>query len=105
MCSLRDAAKDLGAIKVNVIALSLDDVVTQKKFAGEQQLNFPLLSDSDASATAKYGVLMEGKPYANRVTFVIDPQGVVRLVREGFEASDADGEYKKFKDQLAKLVK
>jgi hypothetical protein len=38
-------------------------------------------------------------------TFVGDPQGIVRLVREGFEAGDADGEYKKFKDALARLVK
>ena len=38
-------------------------------------------------------------------TFVADAKGVVRLVREGFEAGDADGEYKKFKDALDKLVK
>jgi thiol-disulfide isomerase/thioredoxin len=38
-------------------------------------------------------------------TFVADDKGIVRLVREGFEAGDADGEYKKFKDALAKLVK
>ena len=38
-------------------------------------------------------------------TFVADDKGVVRLVREGFEAGDADGEYRKFKDALAKLVK
>jgi hypothetical protein len=29
----------------------------------------------------------------------------VRLVREGFEAGDADGEYKKFKESLTRLVK
>ena len=38
-------------------------------------------------------------------TFVADGQGVVRLVREGFETGDADSEYKKFKDALARLVK
>jgi len=38
-------------------------------------------------------------------TFVADDKGVVRLVREGFEVGDADGEYKKFKDSLDKLVK
>jgi thiol-disulfide isomerase/thioredoxin len=38
-------------------------------------------------------------------TFVADANGVIRLVREGFEAGDADGEYKKFKDALDKLVK
>ena len=37
-------------------------------------------------------------------TFVADTKGVVRLVREGFEAGDTDGEYKKLKDQLDKLM-
>ena len=32
-------------------------------------------------------------------------KGVVRLVREGFEAGDADGEYKKFKGSLDRLVR
>lgn len=80
MCSLRDAAKELAAVHANVLALSLDDVASEKKFVQEQQLAFPILSDPDGSATAKFGVLMEGKPYANRVTFVVDPKGVVRHV-------------------------
>jgi thiol-disulfide isomerase/thioredoxin len=37
-------------------------------------------------------------------TFVADPQGVVRLVQAGFEAGDVDGEYKKFKGSLDKLM-
>ena len=80
MCSLRDAAKDLAELQTRVVALSLDDVVSQKKFAQEQHLDFPLLSDPDGSATAKFGALMDGKPYANRVTFVVDGKGVVRAV-------------------------
>jgi len=80
VCSLRDAAKDLEALKTRVVALSLDDVAAEKAFVVEQKLNFPLLSDPDASATTKYGALMSGKPYANRVTFVVDPKGVVRAI-------------------------
>jgi thiol-disulfide isomerase/thioredoxin len=38
-------------------------------------------------------------------TFVADAQGVIRMVREGFEAGDTDGEYKKFKSSLDKLIK
>lgn len=37
-------------------------------------------------------------------TFVADDKGVVRLVRAGFEAGDASGEYRKLKDALAKLL-
>ena len=38
-------------------------------------------------------------------TFVADPQGVVRYVRGGFEKGDVDGEVKKMREQLDKLVK
>ena len=38
-------------------------------------------------------------------TFVADRQGVVRLVHKDFDVENADGEYKKLKDALAKLVK
>ena len=38
-------------------------------------------------------------------TFVADPKGVVRYVREGFEKGDTDGEYKAMKAQLEKLLK
>ena len=39
-----------------------------------------MLSDPDGSAAAKYGVLVEGKGYAARVTLFIDPDGVLRHV-------------------------
>lgn len=80
MCSLRDAAKDLEALKAHVVALSLDDVASQKAFVAAEKLTFPLLSDPDGSATAKFGALMTGKPYANRITFVVDGTGIVRAI-------------------------
>ncbi len=70
-------------MKTRVVALSLDDVVSQKDFANAEKLNFPLLSDPDGGATAKFGSMMTGKPYANRVTFIVDPKGVVRAVDHG----------------------
>lgn len=78
MCSLRDAASELDALDVKILGLSLDDVQAQKKFADEQNLAYPLLSDPDGSVAAKYGVL--GRGFANRVTFVVDPAGKVRWV-------------------------
>ncbi len=63
--------------------MSLDDVQAQAQFAKQQNLNFPLLSDPDASASARLGVLMEGKPYTNRITVVVDDRGIVRAVDTG----------------------
>ena len=68
---------------VQVFGMSLDDVRSQAQFTKEQKLNFPLLSDPDASASARLGVLMEGKPYTNRITVVVDDAGIVRLVDTG----------------------
>lgn len=46
----------------------------------QQKLNFPLLSDPDASVAKRFRVLPEGKAWTSRVTFVIDPSGVVKHV-------------------------
>lgn len=62
--------------------VSLDDVATQKRFAEEHELPYPVLSDPDGSAARKYGVLARGGRFARRVSFVVDPEGTVRHVDE-----------------------
>jgi peroxiredoxin Q/BCP len=86
VCSLRDAATQLNDVDTDVYALSLDDVADLKKFATDQKLNFPLLSDPDGSAARKYGVLSE-RGYANRVTFIIDADGVLQQVIEDVDVN------------------
>jgi thioredoxin-dependent peroxiredoxin len=56
-------------------------VRTQALFVKQQDLNFPLLSDPDASAAAKYDVLSK-RGLADRVTFVVDPKGVLRHISD-----------------------
>jgi len=89
--------------KVVFVAIDIDDDIEvgkrfhdKLKIRNMQRVYMP----SDKSGVAgNYG--SDHMP----ATFVADTKGVVRLVREGFEAGDADGEYKKFKDSLGKLVK
>ena len=52
VCSLRDSLGDLKALGVQVYGISLDDVVSQKKFVETHALTFPLLSDPDAKTRA-----------------------------------------------------
>lgn len=89
--------------KVVFVAVDIDDEIeVGKKFHDKLKLRNMVRAylPSDKSGVAgSYG--SDHMPS----TFVGDPQGVVRLVREGFEAGDADGEYRKFKDALARLVK
>ena len=67
-----------------VYGLSTDDVKSQAQFAKEQELNFQLLSDPDGSMARKYDVLWR-EAYTKRVTFVIDPKGVLRAIDDGVQ--------------------
>ena len=80
MCSLRDAAKRFAQHNTTIYGISLDSVRAQRAFKEDHGFGFGLLSDPDGSVAKKYGVLMDGRPYARRVTFIIDPKGVVRHV-------------------------
>ncbi len=79
-CEFRDnifAFRDQGIV---VLGISLDDVDSHKKFAAEQHLPFPLLSDASRDTARHYGVLSTFGSllgYSSRETFVIDPQGRV----------------------------
>lgn len=50
-----------------------------KDFARQEQINYVLLSDASHKAASAYGVLNQAG-MANRVTFVIDRDGIVRYV-------------------------
>ena len=89
--------------KVVFVAVDIDDdIAVGKRFHDKLKLKnmHRVYMPSDKSGVAgNYG--SDHMPS----TFVADDKGVVRMVREGFEAGDADGEYRKLKDALGKLVK
>ena len=67
---------------VDIYTASLDSVKELAAFAEAQKAPYRMLSDPDGSVSAKYGVLDPSGKYAQRVTFVIDDQGVLRKVVE-----------------------
>jgi len=79
----RDRMNELGAANVQVLGVSVDDMMSHKKFAEKYQLNFPLLADVDKKVVNAYGVWGErsfmGKKYMGiqRDSFLIDENGVV----------------------------
>jgi len=85
-----DIAK-LQAAGAVVFGISVDSRVDNASFAREQGIHFPLLSDMDKQVTMRYGVLNRYIRLANRTTFVVDPQGVIREVNRGGEAIDPTG--------------
>jgi thiol-disulfide isomerase/thioredoxin len=88
--------------KVTFIAVDLDsDMATGKEFHKKLKLANMTLTylSPDSAVAAKYG--SDHMP----TTVLADPEGVIRYIRGGFEKGDVDGEVKKMKEQLAKLVK
>jgi peroxiredoxin Q/BCP len=85
MCSLRDG---WGALtqKATVVGVSYDKPPALKKFQQDDHLPFPLLSDPDKAVARAYGVA--GLFGAARVTFVINPEGVIAAVIEHVKAGD-----------------
>jgi peroxiredoxin len=74
-----------------VLGISVDSRPSQKVFAEKEGITFPLLSDWSKKTARSYGVLDEEKGYANRVTFVIDKQRIIRRIDSGRDALDITG--------------
>ena len=70
------------------------------KFAEDQKLGFELLSDPDGSAVEKYGTPYEGRPFSKRVTFVIDPEGLLRHIDEGVKVDSHGADLVKLLQRL-----
>ena len=67
----------------DVYGISLDSVTDLAKFHKAQKLSYPLLSDPDGSVARKFDALMSGRPYAKRMTFIIDSDGILRHIDSG----------------------
>jgi peroxiredoxin len=70
-----------------VFGISTDNSPSQKAFAGQLSLSFPLLSDFlDREVSKEYGVYIPKYGIANRVTFVINEEGKIDTIESGGDA-------------------
>lgn len=84
-------ANELGELKekedvvlkldTQILAASVDSTWTQKAFAKELKVRFPVLSDFSKKTAALYGSLYEDKGFAKRTIFVVDKEGKVAYKR------------------------
>jgi mycoredoxin-dependent peroxiredoxin len=74
-----------------VLGISVDSSPANRAFAKQEEINFPLLSDFRRTVSKEYGILNEERGFANRATFVVDKNGVIRHIELGKEAIDPSG--------------
>lgn len=71
--------------------VSVDDLETNKKFAEQEQADFPMLADADKTVATAYGVLGT-TGMARRWWFFIGPDGNIAHIETASHTADA-GEF------------
>ena len=92
-CDFRDSLASLKGAGYEVLGISPDSPAALAKFANEEQLTFPLLSDEDHAVAEAYAAWGEKKNYGRtymgliRSTIVVDPEGEVELAQYNVRAT------------------
>ena len=89
-CSLRDGYADIQKTGATILGVSLDPVARLKEFKQSYELPFDLLSDADKSVSRAYHVLAFGRLFAERRTFIINPDGNIAHVFEAVNTRSHD---------------
>jgi len=79
-CSFRDSHEDFVDAGARVVGISGQDAASHKRFADKHRLPFTLVADEGDEVRTRYGVPKTLGLLPGRVTYVIDPDGVVRKV-------------------------
>ncbi len=84
MCAFRDSMSKLNELNAHVVAISVDSPFSNKAFATQNNLQFPILSDYTKSVVRQYGGVHEdfsglkGYVASKRAVFILDKGGFVR---------------------------
>ena len=81
LCEVRDNLGDFANDNVQVLTVSVDSPYSHKIWADREGYQFPMLADfwPHGGVAKAYGVFNDTAGIANRGTFVIDRDGVVRF--------------------------
>jgi peroxiredoxin Q/BCP len=95
--SFKSNGESLKGTKVAYFTISVDKPEDNVKFSEKYGFDFPILSDPEKTTAAAYGVLRSPKGVANRWTFYIDKEGVIKEIDKQITTTKA-GE-----DAIAKI--
>ncbi|MGH2956017.1 MAG: peroxiredoxin [Solirubrobacterales bacterium] len=76
-CSYRDDGDRIEALGVSMLGISPQSVESHERFAAENDLTVPLLSDPGKQVARAYGVVGPGG-FIRRAVFLVDGEGNVR---------------------------
>ncbi len=93
LCGVRDNLTFYNNADAQVYGISVDSLFAQGKFKKELELNFPLLSDFNKTASTAYDTIYEHwfndmDGVSKRSAFVIDKEGIVRYAEVLENASE-----------------
>ena len=101
-CGFRDRMSALQKDNVEVIGVSFDTAASHKKFIADYNLNFSLLPDPDGKIADAYGVRIQGKNMAKRVSFLIGLDGKIVHVTD---SGDPNKHFSEMQSAIAGLKK
>lgn len=90
LCNLRDNHGDWAATGAKVFGISRDSRYSHRAWKEHLGLTYSLLADMIGEAAKKYGAWNEPRHRADRVTVVIDANGIVRYVIHNDSATMRD---------------
>ncbi|MGH8861016.1 MAG: peroxiredoxin [Jatrophihabitantaceae bacterium] len=95
LCVVRDDMPTFDNEDVQTVSISVDSVYSHKIFSEREGYEFPLLADfwPHGGVAQAYGVFNEQAGIANRGTFLVDKDGIVRFAEmnapgQGRDADD-----------------
>ncbi len=81
MCTFTDSMNRLEEAEVEIFGISVDSIFANAAFSDQNQIGFPLLSDTNREATEAYGIaipfVMPGYIASQRAVFIIDSNGMI----------------------------
>ena len=82
-----------------VLGISVDDVQSHKKFQEAERFGFSLLADTELAVSKIYSGIMEQFNASNRVTFIIDKAGYIRVIDENVDVANHGADVVKFVEE------
>ena len=82
-----------------MLGISVDDVQSHKKFQEAERFGFSLLADTEFAVSKIYSGIMEQFNASNRVTFIIDRAGYIRVIDENVDVANHGADVVKFVEE------